>query len=106
MKKKTSVRYIGWISSITLAILMICVVVAPPAKAAEQNKPSADIRMENLQEYFETGLKFHGHKCPAMPLGIRAGLAAMKTLGVERLKDKELLGTIRNRKRPRSRMLS
>lgn len=47
--------------------------------------------MENLQGLFETGLKFHGHKCPAMPMGLRAGLAAMKTLGVERAQDKELV---------------
>lgn len=46
--------------------------------------------MENIQEFIETGLKFHGPKCPAMPLGLRAGLAAMKALGVERSKDKEL----------------
>ena len=46
--------------------------------------------MKNFQEIFETGLKFHGHKCPAMPMGIRAGLAAMKALGVQRSKDKEL----------------
>ncbi len=43
-----------------------------------------------LQELFETGMKFHGHKCPAMPMGLRAGLAAMKKLGVERAKNKEL----------------
>ena len=41
-------------------------------------------------ELFELGLKFHGHKCPAMPLGIKAGLAAMKALGVNRAQDKEL----------------
>jgi len=38
----------------------------------------------------ELALAFHGHKCPAMPLGLRAGLAAMRTLGVQRAKDKEL----------------
>ncbi len=43
-----------------------------------------------FEELFEIGLKFHGHKCPAMPLGIKAGLAAMKALGVERAQDKEL----------------
>ncbi len=47
--------------------------------------------MANLQELFETGLRFHGHKCPAMPMGLRAGLAAMKVLGVERSPDKELI---------------
>jgi formylmethanofuran dehydrogenase subunit E len=47
--------------------------------------------MEILQELFETGMKFHGHKCPAMPMGLRAGLAAMNTLGVERAQDKELM---------------
>ena len=46
--------------------------------------------MKDLQELFEVGMKFHGHKCPAMPLGLRAGLVAMKALGVERAKDKEL----------------
>lgn len=47
--------------------------------------------MNNLQELFEIGLSFHGHKCPAMPMGLRAGLAAMQVLGVERSRDKELL---------------
>ncbi len=46
--------------------------------------------MENLNEVFESGLAFHGHKCPAMPMGIRAGLTAMKALGVERSQGKEL----------------
>jgi formylmethanofuran dehydrogenase subunit E len=47
--------------------------------------------MQDIKELLEIGLKFHGHKCPAMPLGLRAGLAAMKALGVERSKDKELI---------------
>lgn len=44
----------------------------------------------NLNELFEIGMKFHGHKCPAMPLGLRAGIAAMQVLNVERSQDKEL----------------
>ncbi len=46
--------------------------------------------MKELNEYFDTAMKFHGHKCPAMPMGLRAGLAAMKALGVERSQDKAL----------------
>jgi formylmethanofuran dehydrogenase subunit E len=46
--------------------------------------------MEELKELFNVGMKFHGHKCPAMPLGLRAGLAAMMVLGVQRAQDKEL----------------
>ncbi|HEX9135648.1 MAG TPA: FmdE family protein [Nitrospirota bacterium] len=46
--------------------------------------------MQEFSEYFDTAMKFHGHKCPAMPMGLRAGLAAMKVLGVERSEDKEL----------------
>jgi len=42
------------------------------------------------KDILELGIKFHGHRCPAMPLGIRAGLAAMKQLGVERATNKEL----------------
>ena len=41
-------------------------------------------------ELLTLGLKFHGHKCPAMPMGLRAGVAAMQALGVERSQDKEL----------------
>lgn len=47
--------------------------------------------MITVKDYLETGLVFHGHKCPAMPLGLRSGAAAMNALGVERSKDKELL---------------
>jgi len=47
--------------------------------------------MDALHEYFEIGMKFHGHKCPAMPLGLRAGLAAMEVLGVPRAQNKELV---------------
>ncbi|AKE62257.1 formylmethanofuran dehydrogenase (plasmid) [Citrobacter amalonaticus Y19] len=42
------------------------------------------------QTQFEMAMAFHGHKCPAMPLGFRAAEAAMKQLGVERSQDKEL----------------
>ena len=42
----------------------------------------ATTNMQTFEEILETGLKFHGHKCPAMPMGLRAGLAAMKALGV------------------------
>ncbi len=47
--------------------------------------------METLNEYYDMALKFHGHKCPAMPMGLRAGLAALKALGVQRAEDKELI---------------
>ncbi len=46
--------------------------------------------MNNEKELFQVGLAFHGHKCPAMPLGLRAAIEAMKVLGVERAQDKEL----------------
>jgi formylmethanofuran dehydrogenase subunit E len=41
-------------------------------------------------EQFEAAIAFHGHKCPAMPLGFRAAEAAMKALGLKRAQDKEL----------------
>jgi formylmethanofuran dehydrogenase subunit E len=47
--------------------------------------------MKELKEYFDVAVAFHGHRCPAMPMGLRAGLAALKALGVERAKDKELI---------------
>ncbi|RMG71158.1 MAG: tRNA CCA-pyrophosphorylase [Nitrospirae bacterium] len=46
--------------------------------------------MKEFKEYLEVGLKFHGHRCPAMPMGLKAGLYAMQLLGVERAKDGQL----------------
>ncbi len=46
--------------------------------------------MIKAKDYYDTGIRFHGHKCPAMPLGLRAGAAAMNALGVDRSQDKEL----------------
>ncbi len=46
--------------------------------------------MYEAKDFLELGLAFHGHKCPAMPLGLRAAVAAMNVLGVERARDKEL----------------
>jgi len=43
-----------------------------------------------MRDLLEMAIQFHGHKCPAMPLGLRAGLVALKKLGVERAKNKEL----------------
>ena len=53
--------------------------------------------MANLiaaKDYFESGMALHGHKCPAMPMGLRVGAAAMNALGVERAKDGQLLALI------------
>ena len=44
----------------------------------------------NTEELLSMAIQFHGHKCPAMPLGLRAGLLALKKLGVERASNKEL----------------
>lgn len=47
--------------------------------------------MENRKvEIPEWAFEFHGHKCPAMPIGYRAGVTAMKQLGVEKASNKEL----------------
>ena len=48
--------------------------------------------MVDPREFFEAGLTLHGHKCPAMPLGLRAGAMAMNTLGVERSRGGDVMG--------------
>ena len=50
--------------------------------------------MVNPKEWLEIGQKFHGHKCPAMPMGLRAGAAALNALGVERTGDSALLALV------------
>ncbi len=50
--------------------------------------------MDRDNELFKAGLLLHGHKCPAMPMGLRAGLAALETLGVERATDGQLTALV------------
>ena len=50
--------------------------------------------MTQPAEWLEFGQKFHGHKCPAMPMGLRVGAAAMNTLGVERAKDGQIVAFV------------
>ncbi len=50
--------------------------------------------MINSKDYYESGLLLHGHKCPAMPMGLRVGAAAMNALGVERSTDGQLMALV------------
>lgn len=50
--------------------------------------------MVDAKEWLELGQKFHGHKCPAMPMGLRAGAAALNALNVERTGDSALLALV------------
>lgn len=45
-------------------------------------------------DLYKVGLALHGHKCPAMPLGLRAGLAAMDALGVQHAPDGQLTALV------------
>jgi formylmethanofuran dehydrogenase subunit E len=50
--------------------------------------------MNTNDEVYKAGLLLHGHKCPAMPMGLRAGTAALEALGVERAYDGQLAALI------------
>jgi len=50
--------------------------------------------MVEAREFLAAGLQLHGHRCPAMPLGLRAGALAMNLLGVERSSDKTLFALL------------
>ncbi|MCA1947602.1 MAG: FmdE family protein [Armatimonadetes bacterium] len=50
--------------------------------------------MVEPKDFYEHGLALHGHKCPAMPMGLRVGAAALNKLGVERAKDGELVALV------------
>ena len=49
---------------------------------------------DNTRALVELGLAFHGHKCPAMPMGLRTGLAAMEALGIKRAGSGELMALV------------
>jgi formylmethanofuran dehydrogenase subunit E len=50
--------------------------------------------MDRNDDLFKAGLLLHGHKCPAMPMGLRAGVAALDALGVERAMDGQLTALV------------
>jgi formylmethanofuran dehydrogenase subunit E len=50
--------------------------------------------MDRNDELYKVGLALHGHKCPAMPLGLRAGLAALDALGVQHAPDGQLTALV------------
>ena len=46
------------------------------------------------KDFFDLGMALHGHRCPAMPMGLRVAAAAMNALGVDRSTDGQLLALI------------
>jgi len=50
--------------------------------------------MDRNDELYKVGLLLHGHKCPAMPMGLRAGVAALEALGVPRAADGQLVALV------------
>ena len=59
-----------------------------------RRRVSKEVVMVYAKEMLEAGLEFHGHKCPAMPLGLRSAETAMNKLGVERTGAKDLLAIL------------
>ncbi|MEJ2779417.1 FmdE family protein [Stygiolobus sp. CP850M] len=45
------------------------------------------MEQKRIHEIPEWAFEFHGHRCPAMPLGYLAGKYALKLLGIEKEKD-------------------
>jgi formylmethanofuran dehydrogenase subunit E len=51
--------------------------------------------MVDPKEFLKAALLLHGHECPEMVLGLRAGAAAMNWLGVGRSAEDQLLALVR-----------
>ncbi len=50
--------------------------------------------MVDPREFLKAALQLHGHECPEMVLGLRAGATAMNWLGVERSVEDQLLALV------------
>ncbi len=50
--------------------------------------------MVDPRAFLDYGWTFHGHKCPAMAMGLRAGAIAMNRLGVARSEGNALLAMV------------
>lgn len=60
------------------------------------DKKEFETDIEQFNELVNVGFTLHGHICPAMPLGLRAGLVALKKLQVGRSRNKELRMLVEN----------
>ncbi len=49
---------------------------------------------QEMREWLDLGLKFHGHLCGGLPLGFRVGVAALEKLGVAREPDYDLAALV------------
>jgi len=50
--------------------------------------------MMDITTKWQEAVKFHGHACPCLALGVRASLIALEKLGVERAEDEELVAIV------------
>lgn len=60
------------------------------------SKKEFDTDIKQFNELVNLGFALHNHICPAMPLGLRTGLLALKILQVDRSKNKELRLEVEN----------
>lgn len=60
-------------------------------RASEQLDPAV---LGHIPEQFREAIDFHGHLCPGLTIGYRAGRIAMERLGVERGSDEQLVGIV------------
>nr|MDO8079822.1 FmdE family protein [Candidatus Freyarchaeota archaeon] len=52
--------------------------------------------MADFWSLVEEAVKFHGHICPGLLIGVRMGVAAMNLLGVDRASDEEIYAVVEN----------
>ncbi len=52
--------------------------------------------MVDFLNLYQEAVKFHGHICPGLLIGVRMGVAAMNILGIDRASDEELYAIVEN----------
>jgi formylmethanofuran dehydrogenase subunit E len=52
--------------------------------------------MADFWSLVEEAVKFHGHICPGLLIGVRMGVAAMNLLGIDRASDEEIYAVVEN----------
>jgi formylmethanofuran dehydrogenase subunit E len=61
---------------------------------AREETLSQYVEVTELAEYIRCGTLAHGHACPPLVLGVRAGLVAVSRLGIGRAIDRELFAFV------------
>ena len=61
-----------------------------------RSRDGFESRQGNIEDLFDACVRFHGHPCPGLAIGLRMAADAMEALGARRAEDEQLVAVVEN----------